>query len=114
MMGDGITRFASILLAIASSRDGVVLVDEIETGLHYSVVGRAWQAVSDAARRYNTQVFATTHSFEFMQAAYRAFANHGESPFRLHRLEQTKDGIKAINYDQETLAAAMEAEFEVR
>lgn len=93
---------------------GVVLVDEVETGLHHTVLSEAWRAISDAARRYDVQVFATTHSFEFVRAAYRAFEGSEDSPFRLHRLEQTEEGIRAVGYDEETLAAAMEAEFEVR
>jgi hypothetical protein len=113
-MGDGIGRFASVLLAVATASNGVVLVDEVDTGLHHSILSKAWSAVSDAARRYNVQVIATTHSFEFIQAAYRAFASSDRNPFRLHRLERTQEGIQAVSYDEEALAAAMEAELEVR
>ena len=114
LMGDGLGRLASLLLVIASAPHGVVLVDEIENGLHHSVLTKVWQAVGDAARRFDTQVFATTHSFEAIQAAQQAFESGESHDFRLHRLENVAGKIKAFTYDQETLAAAMKADMEVR
>src|SRR5262249_1285242 len=63
-MGDGVRRLLSIVLAIANASGGVVLIDEIENGLHYSVQKQVWQAIAKAARRLDVQVFATTHSWE--------------------------------------------------
>lgn len=114
LMGDGLGRLASLLLVIASAPHGVVLVDEIENGLHHSVLTKVWQAVGDAARRFDTQVFATTHSFEAIQAAQQAFGSGESHDFRLHRLENVAGKIKAFTYDQETLAAAMKVDMEVR
>jgi len=68
VMGDGLVSFASILLAISSAANGIVLIDEIDNGLHYSVLVKVWQAIAETARLYNTQIFATTHSWECITA----------------------------------------------
>ena len=62
-MGEGMTRIARIVLAISSSPNGVVLVDEIENGLHHSVLKQVWQVVECAARQFGTQVFANDAQF---------------------------------------------------
>ena len=41
-LGEGLKRLLSVVLAIANTRDGIVLIDEIENGLHYSVLVQAW------------------------------------------------------------------------
>ncbi len=114
LMGEGMVRLLSILLAIANAPGGVVLVDEIENGLHHSVMVGVWKALAEAARQYNTQVFATTHSWECIQAAHQAFEASGTYDFRLHRLDRVNDDIQAVAYDRETLATSAEMNLEIR
>lgn len=114
LMGDGLRRLTSILLAIANAPHGMVLIDEIENGIHHSVLTKIWQAVSGAARQFDTQVIATTHSYECIQAAHQAFASSDQYEFRLHRLDRIAEKIRVVTYDQETLEVALKAELEVR
>ncbi|MGH7597071.1 MAG: AAA family ATPase [bacterium] len=114
LMGEGMVRLLSILLAIINATGGTVLIDEIENGLHHSVMLKVWHAIAEAARRSETQIFATTHSWECIRAAHEAFTKSGTYDFRLHRLDRLNDEIKAITYDQEALTAAIKAELEVR
>lgn len=114
VMGEGMARLASLVLAIGNAPNGVVLVDEIENGLHHSVLPKVWHAIGEVARQFDTQVFATTHSLECIVAAHQAFAVSGRYDFRLHRLERRDGTIRAVTYDQETLAAAIETGLEVR
>ena len=114
-MGEGVGRVAGLVLAIGSVSGGVLAVDEIENGLHYSIMPGVWKAIATAARAFDVQVFATTHSFECIAAAHEVFVSDEVYDFRLHRLERTLDGgIRAVNYKQEILATALEANFEVR
>lgn len=113
-MGEGLDRLTSLLLAIADTPNGIVLIDEIENGFHHSVMTKVWQAIGDAARRFDTQVIATTHSYECIRAAHQAFAETESDDFRLHRLDRIGDKIKAVTYDSETLETALKAELEVR
>jgi hypothetical protein len=115
LMGDGLNRLANLIMAISENRGGVVLVDEIENGLHYSVLKDVWKVIAKTARELDTQVFATTHSWECIVAAHQAFSEDSVYDFALHRLEQRKDGgIRVVTLDQETLAASIEMGFEVR
>ena len=74
VMGEGMTQIARLVLAIASVPDGVVLVDEVENGIHHSVLPRnVWRAIDEAAKQFRTQIFATTHSFEcVIEAAHES------------------------------------------
>lgn len=115
-MGDGLGRLNSIILALASARYGYLMTDEIENGLHHSAHVDVWKVIDRAAKQFNTQVFATTHSLEMIRAAHMAFSAEDPYDFRLHRLDRhprTGD-IEAVTYDQETLAGAIAMNFEVR
>ena len=114
LLGDGLGRLTGILLSIADAPGGVVLIDEIENGFHHSVLSRVWEAIGRVASNYETQVIATTHSFECIEAAHEAFREDKEYAFRLHRLERIADETHVITYDQKTLAAAIRSNLEVR
>ncbi len=114
LMGDGLVHLTSILLHIASAAGGVVLIDEIENSLHHSSMHKVWLAIAAAARQFNTQVFATTHSYECIWAAHESFTASGQYGFHLHRLDRVDDRIEAVTYDQETLASSAKADLEVR
>ncbi len=114
LLGGGIVRLLSLTAAIANAPGGAVLVDEIENGLHHSAMVKVWRAVGAAARRFNTQVFATTHSRECIEAAHRAFSDTPKYDFRLHRLESVKGDIRAVSYAKESLEAALLSELAVR
>lgn len=111
MMGEGMNRIARILLAISTAAGGVVMVDEIENGIHYSVLHKVWSAIADAAERAGVQVFATTHSFECMAAAHQALGDK----LMVHRIEQDKEGKNhCVTLEEEGIAAAVRHGFEVR
>jgi len=113
-MGEGTRRVLSILLAIANSRGGVVLIDEIENGLHYSVQQQVWQAIAHAARQNDVQVFATTHSWECIREADAAFSADAVYDFGLHRLDRVGDAIEVVSYDREGTEVSLAAGLEMR
>jgi AAA15 family ATPase/GTPase len=114
LLGEGMARLASLVLAVGNAPNGIVLVDEVENGLHHSILPKVWRAVGEVARQFNTQVFATTHSLECIVAAHKAFTESEIYDFRLHRLDRVKETIRAVTYRQETLEAAIETGLEVR
>jgi len=114
VMGDGLVNLASFLLSISTASGGVVLIDEIENGLHYSSLVKVWRAIAEAARTYDTQVFATTHSWECIKAAHEAFQSTSIYDFRYHRLQQKDDIIEAKTIDQEQLQTIIESGWEIR
>ena len=62
--GDGIRRLLLLRLALANNHDSCVLVDEVDTGLHWTVMAGMWRLVVEVARKSHLQLFATTHSHD--------------------------------------------------
>ena len=87
------------------------MVDEIENGLHHSLLPKVWQVVDTAARQFRTQVFATTHSLESITAAHESL---DPDVFRLHRLEITDSANRCVTYESESISAAIRHDIEVR
>lgn len=111
VMGEGMTQMARLILAISSVPDGVVLIDEIENGLHHSALSDVWRVIDEAAGQFRTQVFATTHSFECIEAAHHALGPDG---FLLHRLEVSDSENRCVTYSPESMDATIRHGFEVR
>ena len=104
----------NIVLRIANASGGIVLIDEVENGLHHSILSNFWQVIDRAARDFDTQVIATTHSYECIREAHKAFSQSDNYDFLLHRLDRIGDRVESVTYDREALEAAIKAEFEVR
>ena len=113
-MGDGMTRLFHLILALANAKDGTLLVDEFENGLHWSVLPKVWNTVFTLAERLNVQVVATTHSRDCIQGFKQAWEQN-ESLGSFHRLDQDpENGAKSISYSLETLSDALDMDVEVR
>ena len=50
-------RTFGIALALVNARNGLLLIDEFENGLHYLVQPDLWRLIFQVARRLNVQVF---------------------------------------------------------
>ncbi|OPY00330.1 MAG: ATP/GTP phosphatase [Syntrophorhabdus sp. PtaU1.Bin002] len=114
LLGDGVRRSLSVLLAIGAAENGVVLVDEIENGIHHSSMKPLWSVIAEASRTFNCQVFATTHSEECIYAAHRAFKEGVSYDLMLYRLDRKNGSVVAVKYDEATLNAALSIPLEVR
>jgi hypothetical protein len=66
-MGDGMRRMMAIATALAFTKHGCLFIDEIDTGLHYSVMMDMWRLIVNKAIASNSQVFATTHSWDCIE-----------------------------------------------
>ncbi|MBM0743506.1 AAA family ATPase [Phormidium sp. CLA17] len=112
-MGDGMTRLFHIIVALVSAQNGLLLIDEFENGLHWSVQPKVWNIVFQLSEKLNVQVFATTHSrdcIEGFDSAWNKYPDLGAF-FRL----DVKDGlIRATEYTSETLTDAIDMDVEVR
>ena len=115
MMGEGIGRLLTLLLAIVESKGGMVLIDEIEVGFHYSVLKNVWLAVIKAARQFDVQLFATTHSWECLKAANEAFDEQRPYDFAAQRMDVDKLGrLRSTVLDEETIVTARKSGMELR
>lgn len=113
-MGDGMVRLFNLALALVNSKGGILLVDEIENGLHYSIHENLWKLVFKTAQDLNVQVFATTHSWDCIEAFQRAACEDTSSEGYLIRLGWKRDEIVATVYDESDLAIVIRDHIEVR
>jgi len=119
LMGDGIRKIVSFLTSIYACRGGVVLIDELSNGFHYSVMKPMWEIVFKAAVKNNVQIFATTHDADsirgFQQAAFSLLNETGNdvaTGFKLQRVGD--DELKSYRFTVGQLGYAIEQEMELR
>lgn len=114
-LGDGMHRIFALALALENAREaGLLLVDEIENGIHYSGLPRLWRFVFEAAARHQVQVFATTHSWDCVQAFQAAAADRGDAESALIKLFEEEGTVRAAVLQSEDLAIVARDRIEVR
>ena len=74
-MGDGFKKSFYLLLAVYCCKDGVLVIDELETGIHYENQLAVWQMLLSASKKFNTQLFISTHSYEMLEYLQKAIEN---------------------------------------
>jgi hypothetical protein len=113
-LGDGMQRIFGIVLALVNARDGMLLVDEIENGIHYSVQPDLWRLIFQVARRLNVQVFATSHSWDCIEGFQKAAQEDTQAEGLLIRLESKNSEVVATLFDERKLGIATREQIEVR
>ena len=115
-MGNGVQRVLTMLLALSMSENGVVLIDEIENGLHYAVHKKLWTLIFEIAAQLNIQVFATTHSMDVVKAFGEVVNHNHENPLDglLIKLENVENVIESLVFDPEEMKVITENAIEVR
>lgn len=112
--GDGTRRLLALSLSLIQAEQGVLLIDEIDTGLHWTVMEEMWRLVIDTARRHSVQVFATTHSYDCL----RGLASLVESQpdigqyVSAQKIEGSLD--RAVRFDATDIQVALDQNIEVR
>ena len=113
-LGDGIRHMLALALHLIPAQNGYLLIDEIDLGLHHSVMAKMWRMLIESARRLNIQVFATTHSIDCINALAEVQKELNLTPedLMLHRLEA--DLHQTISYTPEEIVDAAKYDAEVR
>lgn len=117
-LGDGIARVFQIMLNALVAKNGILLIDEFENGLHYSIQEKVWKLIFDLSEQLHIQVFATTHSWDCIES-FSKVAKERKEEGVLVRLERSsmignEGKIVAIEYDEDELFTMTKANFEVR
>lgn len=94
----------------------LLLIDEVETGIHHSLHADLWRFVFKAARLLDVQVFATTHSQDCLRGFAEAVAEDEEADGQVIRLERDADeeATRAIVISREKLPIVVRDSIEVR
>ena len=111
-MGDGMRRMLAMAVAITQCRGGVLLVDEIDTGLHHGVMGEMWKLMYQAAHDLDVQVFATTHSYDCIHSLAKICNGDPLMSVTIQRIERNKS--RPVAYDESEIQVAAHRGIEVR
>jgi predicted ATPase len=113
VLGQGASRMLTMVTSLLESDGGVVLIDEVDDGLHYSVLVDVWRVIIETALKHSVQVFATTHSWECIEAAVKSSEAH-DGKLALFRLQRDKNDIRAVDIGDEDLRSAVGLGVELR
>lgn len=114
-MGDGINRILTIILSMVNARNGYLLIDEFENGLHYKVQHSVWKLISELAERLNVQVFATTHSTDCIRAFGEVIDEKGKPENGTFIRLAKKDGkIGMVDFDADEIKVSIDQKIELR
>ncbi len=113
-LGEGIRRLLALSLAAVTSEKGVLLVDEIDTGLYHGAQADMWRLLIETAQRLDIQIFATTHSWDCVAAFGEALETVEPGVGRLFRLETRNGKMRSVIYEADELAIAVRETIEVR
>ena len=114
LLGEGLNRMLGFALSMEQASGGMMLIDEIENGLHYRVQGDVFCALLSLAKAFDVQIFATTHSRECIVAAHQALNKEGHREFAYYRLHRGDEEVKAYHFDSEMLDTSIEFNMEQR
>ncbi len=114
LLGEGFNRMLALALSMNEASGGLLLIDEIENGLHHRVQEEVFSTLLKLSKELDVQIFATTHSSECIRKAYRSFDEKDKPEFAFYRLSRVEEGIKAVYFDNEMLETSIEFRMEIR
>ena len=112
--GDGLGKFISFIISLLSQRNSIILIDEIENGIHYTNLDKLWETILTISKQQNVQVFATTHSKECIESYARVAKKLEDEEIAFIELCKREDKIKAFVYPYDWFIDEIEQEHEVR
>jgi energy-coupling factor transporter ATP-binding protein EcfA2 len=114
-LGDGFCRVSLIATGMVSGEPGkLLIVDEIDSGLYYTVMGGLWESLVKLSQEHDFQVFCSTHNEEMLRQTVPAFSRHPQALkiFRISRDQENR--VCAKMYDYEMLQDAEHLGMDIR
>jgi AAA15 family ATPase/GTPase len=104
---------------LANASGGILLADEIESGLHVSVMEAMWRMLIQTALAADVQIFATTHSDDCLRGLASLFDDSAPAADRalaadvsVYRIDR---GVPvATRYSPESMHRALDSGMEIR
>ncbi len=112
--GDGTRRLLAVSLALVASEHGCLLIDEIDTGFHWTVMEDMWRLVVESARRSNVQVFATTHSYDCIKGLGQLVRSRPDLADSVAVQKVHRKLAQAVRIAGDEIPIAVEQDIEVR
>lgn len=113
-LGDGMRRMLGIAIRAVKAKDGWLLLDEVDSGLHFSAMESLWRWLISFAASYNLQVFATTHSSDCVNALGRLHASEPALTASVATFRLDPGQVALTRYSAQEMEVAAENGLEVR
>ncbi|MEK7833488.1 MAG: AAA family ATPase [Acidobacteriota bacterium] len=113
-LGQGVIRLFRFFSEMLVEEARIILIDEIENGIHHSALADVWTGIAEIAEKEDLQIFATTHSWESIEAAHSVFQSREHYNFALHRLQMVKGEVQVVTHDQRMIEVAEKTDLEIR
>jgi hypothetical protein len=113
-LGEGVSRILTLGLNLSVVQGGFLFLDEIENGLHWSVMPKVWRFLTETARALDIQVFATTHSKDCLEGLADLHRTHPTlaQNVSVHRLEGGRE--TSVRFDADRIAEFVDMDLEAR
>lgn len=119
MMGDGLRKLLSIIISIYRTKNGLLLIDEVDNGFHYATMKLLWKAIIKTAVLNNVQVFATTHNIDSLKGLNAVLKEEGQNEYQSHIgafkiIKDNECDVTALKYDYKSFDYSINQEMEMR
>ena len=120
MFGDGTVKLFRMLAEISNCSNSRLMIDEIDSGIHWSRYKDYWKTIIKAAANNNVQIFATTHSWECLKYLKEVLEEEDMKQYqgktRSYTLvkQPNSDHVKAFKYSFPEFEFALERDIEIR
>lgn len=115
--GQAVGRLVSIMSDLIGESPQICMIDEIENGIHHTVLKDVWKGIAEISSMLGVQVFATTHSKECLEAAQEVFCSDdsaNERDFAVIQLMRVNDQVVGKVLSESRVEAALENHIELR
>lgn len=102
VFGDGLKKILAITASVINCKNGILLIDEIETAIHKKALVEVFGWFIKACSEFNVQAFLSTHSIEAIDALLEGL-NNNLCDIVCYRLENYNDKILVNRYSGEKL-----------
>ena len=106
--GDGLSHFIYFVMLLLANTNSIILIDEIENGIHYTNYDKLWELILKVSKEQNVQVFATTHSKEMIESYARVAKKLEDEEIRFISLYKDKEDIKSIVFNNQEIEERLE------
>lgn len=106
LFGDAFNKIASFIIYMMNNPNSIILIDEIENGIHYSNHKNLWEMLFKLSKKHKIQIFSTSHSLEMIRAFSEVSEKYHEEDSSYFEVAKNKKTglIKGFKHDAKTLS----------
>ena len=113
-LGGGFANVMHLVLDASTLRNGLIIIDEIEDGLHYSIIKKLIVYLFTVSRLNNIQFFVSTHSDNVLNAFADVAKENDQNDLALFKLSGSAERKECHRFNVEEILSAAEAKVELR